>query len=79
MGRDLGKIYLRPIQKLLSTKSILSNSRSDIKEVCKMCNHEILVRKLRDHLRSCHEGLETSDKGEGQGDEGEGCSVMVAR
>ena len=72
MGGGQGKIYLRPIQKSLSTKSILSDSRSEVKEVCQMCNQEILVRKLRDHLWSCREGLETSDKGEGQGDEGEG-------
>ena len=71
MGGGQGKIYLRPIQKSLFTKSILSDSRSEVKEVCQMCNQEILVRKLCDYLRSCGEGLETGDEGEGQGDEGE--------
>ena len=61
----------RPGQKSLFTKSILSDSRSEVKEVCQMGNQEILVRKLCDHLRSCGEGLETGDEGEGQGDEGE--------
>ena len=48
MGGGQGKIYLRPIQKSLSTGPILTESRSEVKEKCYMCDQEILVHKLRE-------------------------------
>ena len=50
MGGGQGKIYLRPIQKSLSTEPIVTESRSEVKEKCYMCDQEILVHKLREHL-----------------------------
>ena len=51
LGGGQGKIYLRPIQK--------SFSMCEVKEKCYMCNQEVLVRKLRDHLWSCTAGLDS--------------------
>ena len=59
LGGRQGKIYLRPIQKSLST--LVAQIQCEVKEKCHMCNQEILVRRLRDHLRSCTEGLESED------------------
>ncbi|XP_028416926.1 uncharacterized protein LOC114541138, partial [Dendronephthya gigantea] len=55
LGWGQGKIYLRPIQKSLSTQPVVVESKSEVKEKCYMCNQDILVRKLRDHLWSCTE------------------------
>ena len=59
LGGRQGKIYLRPIQKSLST--LVAQIQCEVKEKCHMCNQEILVRRLRDHLWSCTEGLELED------------------
>ncbi|CAB4037582.1 Hypothetical predicted protein, partial [Paramuricea clavata] len=61
LGGGQGKIYLRPIQKSLSTQPIVAESKSEVKQKCYMCNEDVLVRNLRDHLWSCTQGLETSD------------------
>ena len=61
LGGGQGKIYLRPIQKSLSTQLLVAQSQCEVKEKCLMCNQEILVRRLRDHLWSCTEGLESED------------------
>ena len=61
LGDGQGKIYLRPIQKSLSTQPLVAQSQCEVKEKCHMCNQEILVRRLRDHLWSCTEGLESED------------------
>ena len=61
LGGGQGKIYLRPIQRSLSTQRIVAESHSGVKEICYMCNKEILVHKLRDHLWSCTEGLDSGD------------------
>ena len=61
LGGGQGKIYLRPIQRSLSTQPIVAESHSEVKEKCYMCNKEILVHKLRDHLWSCTEGLDSGD------------------
>ena len=66
LGGGQGKIYLRPIQKSLSTQPIVAESKSEVKEKCYMCNEDVLVRNLRDHLWSCTQGLETSDDDDGQ-------------
>ncbi|XP_046862751.1 uncharacterized protein LOC124456317 isoform X2 [Xenia sp. Carnegie-2017] len=62
LGGGQGKIYLRPIQMSLSKEPLVQQSQSEVKEQCKMCNQEILVRRLRNHLWSCMEGLDTSDE-----------------
>ena len=61
LGGGQGKIYLRPIQKSLSTQPLVAQSQCEVKEKCHMCNQEILVRRLRDHLWSCTEGLQSED------------------
>ena len=61
LGGGQGKIYLRPIQKSLSTQPLVQQSMCEVKEKCYMCNQEVLVRKLRDHLWSCTEGLDSDD------------------
>ena len=62
MGGCQGKIYLRPIQRSLSTKPLVQQSHSDVKEKCYMCDNEILVRNLRDHFYSCTAGLDSNDE-----------------
>ncbi|CAB4042845.1 Arylsulfatase B, partial [Paramuricea clavata] len=62
MGGGQGKIYLRPIQRSLSTKPLVQQSHSDVKEKCHMCDQEILVRSLRDHLYTCTVGLDSNDE-----------------
>ena len=61
LGGGQGKIYLQPIQKSLSTTPIVGESQCKVTEKCHMCNQEILVHKLRDHLWSCTVGLESGD------------------
>lgn len=61
LGGGQGKIYLRPIQKSLSTQPLVEQSQCEVKEKCYMCNQDVLVRKLREHLWSCTEGLDSDD------------------
>ena len=53
------KLYLRPIQKNLSTVSILPLNKSQVKEKCIICNKQILMKDLRHHVFTCKtkEGL----------------------
>ena len=46
MGGGQGKIYLRPMQRSLSTKPLVQQNHSGVKEKCHMCDQEILVRSL---------------------------------
>jgi hypothetical protein len=62
LGGGQGKIYLRPIQRSLSTKPLVHQSHSGVKEKCHMCDQEILVRSLRDHLYTCTVGLDSNDE-----------------
>lgn len=48
---------VRPIQASLSTKSLVAESDSSLKEKCKYCDREILMRKLRHHNFTCNAGL----------------------
>ncbi len=57
------KIYLRPIQKSLSTKPLVQQRHSDVKEKYHMCDQEILVHNLRELLYTCTVGLH-SDAGD---------------
>lgn len=61
LGGGQGKIYLRPIQKSLSTKPLVQENESAVKEKCYMCNKEILVRELRDHLWICTDALNSDN------------------
>lgn len=61
LGGGQGKIYLRPIQKALSTKPLQQQSESAVKEKCYMCNQEVLVRKLREHLWACTDALNSEE------------------
>ena len=57
------KLFLRPIQKNLSTVSVLPQNRSQVKEKCNICNKDVLMRDLRYHVFMCksREGLLSSD------------------
>jgi hypothetical protein len=62
VGSGQSKIYLRPIQATLSTKSLVAESDSSLKEKCKYCDREILMRKLQNHIFTCNAGrLEESE------------------
>ncbi|CAB3988460.1 Hypothetical predicted protein [Paramuricea clavata] len=61
LGDGQGKVYLRPIQRSLATSPMVQQSRCEIKEVCQMCNKEVLVRNLREHLWACTEGLDSDE------------------
>lgn len=53
------KLYLRPIQKNLSTVSVLPQNKSQVKEKCNICKKEVLMKDLRYHVLMCRtkEGL----------------------
>ena len=53
LAGEQSKLYIRPIQKNLSTKSILKESVSFLKENCINCGASVLVKELRNHVRSC--------------------------
>ena len=75
IGGEQAKIYLRPIQKSLSTTPIDTNkNESSIKETCNICQQEFLVRELRSHVWVCTTRLitnDTSDESEGASTSGE--------
>jgi len=53
MGGSQSKIYIRPIQQCLSTKSQLRNQQSLLKENCRKCGSEFLLKELRRHVTFC--------------------------
>ncbi|XP_077863945.1 uncharacterized protein LOC144348601 [Saccoglossus kowalevskii] len=56
------KIYIRPIQTTLSTEPIEQQAESSsLKEICRGCNQEVLVRELRDHLWTCSSVFDDSE------------------
>lgn len=57
------KLYLWPIQKNLSTVSILPQNKSQVKEKCIICSKEVLMKDLRFHVMMCktREGLLSSE------------------
>lgn len=59
------KIYIRPIQKNLSTESKKPGSVNHITQACEMCQKEFPMHELRNHLYTCTSGLFDSDSGEG--------------
>jgi hypothetical protein len=50
------KLYLRPIQKNLSTKSSLPDNKCQVKEECLSCQKQVLVTELRQHMYACRYG-----------------------
>ena len=62
LGGSQSKIYVRPIQKSLSTKSIFLETTSSMKETYKYGNSEILIKDLRKHLWFCCEILSSSEE-----------------
>ena len=48
-GCPQAKIYLRPIQKSLTTKPLSVEKTSQVREKCISCNKEFLVHELRKH------------------------------
>jgi hypothetical protein len=50
VGSGQSKIYLRPIQTSLSTKSLVEESDSSLKEKCKFCDRDFDEKATRPHL-----------------------------
>ena len=60
LGGGQAKIYLRPIQKSISTKPVSDQkSKTDLKEKCQMCDEEILLCDLRIHFMLCSKVLDS--------------------
>ena len=56
VGSGQAKIFLRPIQKSLSTApKVVKETRSSLTEVCIVCKHVIPIHELRSHLEECKE------------------------
>ena len=55
------KIYVRPIQRNLSTTSIQPDVNMQVKEKCQGCNKEFILNELRSHLYTCTAGILSSD------------------
>lgn len=57
------KLYLRPIEKNLSTVSILPQNKSQVKEKCIICSREMLLKDPRFHVMMCktREGVLSSE------------------
>ena len=47
------KLHLRPVQKNLSTESIVPENRPQVKEKCNICCKEVLMKDLRHHVYLC--------------------------
>ena len=60
------RIYVRPIQKDLSTTPLSEDSPCEIKEKCipVLCGQDVLVRNLHTHVYMCSEAAIQSDSGE---------------
>ena len=56
------KIYLRPIQKNLSTEPLAAEKTSKVKEICLSCNKEFFVHELRRHSFVCADMFDTSEE-----------------
>ncbi|KAK3591317.1 hypothetical protein CHS0354_028425 [Potamilus streckersoni] len=48
------KIYVRPIQKNLSTELIIVPEETAVKERCASCNNDYFISVLRDHVSLCN-------------------------
>ncbi|KAJ7380778.1 hypothetical protein OS493_007158 [Desmophyllum pertusum] len=70
MRSNLGgqsKIYLRPIQKDLSTKSLVPQNSCEVKEMCMSCKKEFPMSELRTHsFYMCLAGLNSGSDSEGE-------------
>ena len=55
------KIYVRPIQQNLSTKSLKAEKVIQVKQTCNGCLEEFPMHELRNHLYTCTAGLFDSD------------------
>ena len=54
LGGGQSKVYIRPIQKSLSTIPIIKEeTSSSLKEKCISCGEEMLLREIRKHIQSC--------------------------
>jgi hypothetical protein len=63
LGGGQAKIYLRPIQKSISTKPVSDQkSKTDLKEKCQMCNKLILLSDLRVHFMICSKVLDSHNE-----------------
>ena len=56
------KIYLRPIQKSLSTEPLAAEKTSKVKETCLSCSKEFFVHELRRHSFVCTDMFDTSEE-----------------
>ena len=56
------KIYLRPIQKSLSTEPLAAEKTPKVKEICLSCNKEFFAHELRRHSLVCTNMFNTSEE-----------------
>ena len=66
LGGSQGKIYIRPIQKVLPNNPVPQQKVSQRMEKCIMCANGVPAKDLRAHLSSCF--LEISDDDSGPDD-----------
>jgi hypothetical protein len=69
-GGPQAKIYVRPIQKSLSTKPLAAEKTSQVKEKCISYDKEFFVHELRKHSFVCADMFNTSEGSEGESDLG---------
>ena len=63
------KIYVRPIQKNLSTEPIIVPEESAVKARCVSCNKDYIISNLRDHVSICSSSVADSSHNEPLQDE----------
>ncbi|KAL3843283.1 hypothetical protein ACJMK2_021225 [Sinanodonta woodiana] len=63
------KIYVRPIQKNLSTEPIIVPEESAVKARCVSCNRDYIISNLRDHVSICSSSVADSSHNEPLQDE----------
>lgn len=76
------KIYVRPIQRSLSTKPVKAETVVNVvKQMCEGCNKEFPMFELRDHLYTCTAGIDSStDSDTGDADSHDnGNTVLLQR
>lgn len=74
LGGGQGRVYIRPIQKSLSTTPTQAEDKnSSIKEECNLCKGQFLLGELRRHVETCGQEQDTDTSASGS-DEADGVS-----
>lgn len=86
LGEGQGRVYIRPIQKSLSTTPFQpEDNNSSIKEECILCKGQFFLGELRRHVETCRQQQDTdssassvSDQEEADGVSDGDCVTTVA-